>query len=526
MSNARNLADLLSTDNGKIAGTNLDVSFENISDSGTEGTKVALGTTAQRGSTTGQFRFNSTTLLAEYYDGSNYKIIDSPPVISSLDVTEVDSNAGGNQTIVITGSLFSSGAIVSFIGSAGTDFNASTVTVDSATQLTIVAPKASFLNAQEPYGIKVLNVSGLSATLSGQINVDTSPTWSTASGTLATIKANATGTHTTVVAADVDGDTIVYTELGGTVLSGQNLTLDSATGTITGDPTDVVSSTTLSFNLRATANTKTSDRAFNIVVNPFMDGSTYVKAIPVSANANIIASVLTETNQSGGSITEGVYFVQTVGADSTTYTYPVVLRNISGSTWMCISKNYVPLAYKNGDGVNSNDHSLSYGLMNSSNVALSGLNSNLGAGGANSASSLGDKHFRVAARGFSGTWATELGVYAKDNSFYTRSHGTSLRQRLEEAQAYDDNNYDVNSNIFYSLSGGRYFIFKGYTTDGDIDTATLSVTNHTSTGHDALNSSAEYQGSTWYRDGSKTYPTHSSDGSLSSGDGQLSIWVR
>ena len=33
----------------------------NIVDTGTEGTKVAAGTTAQRGSTSGQFRFNSTT---------------------------------------------------------------------------------------------------------------------------------------------------------------------------------------------------------------------------------------------------------------------------------------------------------------------------------------------------------------------------------------------------------------------------------------------------------------------------------
>ena len=61
MTKARDLSKLLSTSNGKIAGTNLDVSFENISDTGTEGTKVASGTTAQRGSTTGQFRFNSTT---------------------------------------------------------------------------------------------------------------------------------------------------------------------------------------------------------------------------------------------------------------------------------------------------------------------------------------------------------------------------------------------------------------------------------------------------------------------------------
>ena len=74
----------------------------NIVDSGTEGTKVAAGTTAQRGSTTGQIRFNSTTGLAEYYTGTAFKSIDAPPTVSSIDITEVDSQAGGNQTIVIT----------------------------------------------------------------------------------------------------------------------------------------------------------------------------------------------------------------------------------------------------------------------------------------------------------------------------------------------------------------------------------------------------------------------------------------
>jgi len=59
---------LLDTANGKIAGENLDVSFENISDTGNEGTKVASGTTAQRGSTPGQWRYNSTT---GFFEGRN-----------------------------------------------------------------------------------------------------------------------------------------------------------------------------------------------------------------------------------------------------------------------------------------------------------------------------------------------------------------------------------------------------------------------------------------------------------------------
>ena len=56
----------------------------NIVDSGTEGTKIASGTTGQRGSTAGQIRFNTTTNLAEYYTGTEFKAIDSPPVITGV----------------------------------------------------------------------------------------------------------------------------------------------------------------------------------------------------------------------------------------------------------------------------------------------------------------------------------------------------------------------------------------------------------------------------------------------------------
>jgi hypothetical protein len=80
MTKARDISKLLSTANGKIAGENLDVSFENITDTGTTGTRVATGTTAQRGSTAGQLRFNTTTGLAEYYNGAGFTKIEGTPV--------------------------------------------------------------------------------------------------------------------------------------------------------------------------------------------------------------------------------------------------------------------------------------------------------------------------------------------------------------------------------------------------------------------------------------------------------------
>jgi len=276
MTKARDIANLLSTANGKIAGSNLDVSFENISDTGTEGTKVASGTTAQRGSTTGQWRYNSTTGFFEGRNATTFSTLEPTPTISSVDVTEVDSQAGGNQTIVVTGTNFTSGGVIAFVGSTA-QFNANTTTFNNSTQVTAVAPKASFLNAQEPYKIKFTSSSGVAgSSATGLINVDTSPTWQTASGQLASISDGATGTHATVSATDIDGDAVVYSVQSGSIPAGTSL--NSSTGVISGNPTDVSSATTSNFTLRATANTKTVDRAFSIITNPTFDGSTSAKA--------------------------------------------------------------------------------------------------------------------------------------------------------------------------------------------------------------------------------------------------------
>ena len=246
----------------KTKGLGTSVTFENITDTGTEGTKIALGTTAQRGTTQGQIRFNTTTGLAEYYTGTAMKIIDTPPTVSSIDISEVDSQAGGNQTVVITGTNFASGATASFVGSSAT-FNASTTTVDSSTQITAVAPKSSFLNAQEPYSVKVSNSSGLSGEQSGLINVDSAPTWSTTAGNIGT-EVEGIAASISTSATDPDSDTVAYSVQSGSLPGG--LSINSSSGAITGTPSSVSSDTTSSFTLRATAGSKTADRAFNIVV--------------------------------------------------------------------------------------------------------------------------------------------------------------------------------------------------------------------------------------------------------------------
>ena len=243
-----------------------DLKNKNLVDSGTEGTLIARGTTAQRGSTQGQWRFNTTTGFFEGYDGSTFKILDTAPSITSVTPTDVDSGSGTTTSFTISGANFKSGDVVTFIANDGTTITANSTTIDNAAQITAVEDDSSFSNSLEPYDVKVTSSSGLTATLDDQINVDTAPTWTTAAGSLATIYDSArSGISITVVATDAEGDTIAYSVQSGSLPSG--LSLNSSTGVISGTASAVGSDTTSSFTLRATANTKTADRAFSITVN-------------------------------------------------------------------------------------------------------------------------------------------------------------------------------------------------------------------------------------------------------------------
>ena len=264
MTRARDLSKLLGTaNNGVIPNSNLGVSFENISDTGTAGTKVASGTTGQRGSTAGQIRFNSETGLAEYYTGSEFKVIDSPPTVTVVSPTNVASLTAGNETFTITGSNFQSGAVVKFIGNDATEITASTVTVTNSTTISAIIARSSFVNAKEPYDVRVINTSGLSGTLDNQVNVDNAPAWNTASGSIYTGN-DLDAVSISVSATDPEGETVSYSVLSGSLPSG--LSLNSSTGAITGTPNDVGSNTTSTFTLRATANGNTADRQFTITI--------------------------------------------------------------------------------------------------------------------------------------------------------------------------------------------------------------------------------------------------------------------
>lgn len=289
MTKARTIADL---------GTG----FVNISDSGTAGTKVASGTTGQRGSTAGQIRFNTTTGLAEYYTGTEFKVIDTPPTVTVVSPLEVDSAAGGNITFTVTGTNFQSGAVTKFVGNDGTEITAATTTVTNSTTISAVIARSSFVGAKEPYDVKIINASGLLGILDNQINVDVSPAWSTASGSLGSFS-NYDTVSVSATATDADSDTIVYSVQSGTLPTG--LSLNSSTGAITGTPTGATSATTSSFTLRATANSKTADRAFSITVSPVVQAFTSNGSWSVPAGVSTVKVLVVAGGGGGGTTSNG-----------------------------------------------------------------------------------------------------------------------------------------------------------------------------------------------------------------------------
>ena len=343
MTKARDLADFILSD---------------ITDAGTTGTKVASGTTAQRGSTTGQFRFNSTTGKFEGRNANgDFVSLEQTPVVSSIDDTEVDSAAGGNQTFVITGSSFSSGDVASFVGSDGTTVTASTTTVNSATQITAVIAKNSFVNSKEPYDVKITSSGGLSGTLDNQINVDNSPTWSTAAGSLGTVFDSLRSTASlSATATDADSDTIVYSVQSGSLPAGASL--NSSTGAITGFSA-VGSDTTSSFTLRATANSKTADRAFSIIVKaPVTTAYSYTGSLQTFSVPSGVTSIVAKVWGAAGA-GHNEYYSQSGGAGG----FGIGTINVTGISSLNIVVGQGGQDRNTGGGVGSSNKLATYGHL-------------------------------------------------------------------------------------------------------------------------------------------------------------------
>jgi hypothetical protein len=231
--------------------------------SGTESARMPKGTTAQRANAvSGDIRFNTTLSLMEYYDGTQWKSVDSPPVITS---TSPSYFVGAGETITISGSNFQSGCTVKLVGQNGTDYAASTVSFVNSNQVTFLITAGMVAADSDPYDVVITNPSGLAGTLADYLDWNPSPVWSTSAGSLGTVYDSLRSSASfTVSATDPESAAITYSVTSGTLPTG--MSLNSSTGAITGTPNAVGSDTTSTFSITASDGVNTVARSFNIVV--------------------------------------------------------------------------------------------------------------------------------------------------------------------------------------------------------------------------------------------------------------------
>ena len=248
---------------------------------GSDGVGVSTMTTTQRnalsGVKAGQFIYNQTTNLMEYYNGTAWKPIDSAPVLTNFSIDGgsnitagvIDNAAGGNATIVINGQFFDTTAgTVTFISEAGgANVTVQSIVRNSASQFTVTVQRSDFTEANDPYTLSLENGSGLAATLAGAIDVNRPPAFSTNADTNIGLVEDGDGTSqfsalTTVVAVDPEGDAITHTISAGSLPNGMSL---AAAGTFTGTVSGMPSSLTeYTFTVQAATTQYTVTRQFKI----------------------------------------------------------------------------------------------------------------------------------------------------------------------------------------------------------------------------------------------------------------------
>ena len=289
------------------------------------------GTTAQRPNTptSGMARYNTTIGAFEYY-------ITDWTQFSGLGITSVSPtsyNGANGTTFTITGSGFVAGTSVKFITNTGTAYTAGTITINNLTSITATTPRA-FTVSEEPLDIQVVSPAGQTATLQDVIDCGGSPTWSTAAGTIATV-GDRFGSYSPIVtlsATDPESQTVTYSIASG-ALPG-NVTLNTSTGAISGDPTDVVSDTTYNFTANATDTIgNATSRSFSIIVNLTKDGSSSSRATTSSVAIKALDS----------SAATGWYWID---LDGTPRQYWVDM-DYDGGGWVLVMNHYTGVAINN-----------------------------------------------------------------------------------------------------------------------------------------------------------------------------------
>ena len=184
---------------------------------------------------------------------------ETKPTITTSSVTITPSTS---QTFTLNGTNFVSIPIVEFIASTGAITRATAVTFTSATALSVTTNLAS-----GNYFVRVENNDGNAVRSTNAIlTASTSPTWSTAAGSLGTFAGDTSGTLATVAATSDSAITYSVTS-GQSDLTSAGVTLNASTGALaTSDfGGNSTTPTTYTFEITATdAESQTAARTFSL----------------------------------------------------------------------------------------------------------------------------------------------------------------------------------------------------------------------------------------------------------------------
>tara|TARA_B100000900_G_scaffold295398_1_gene254058 strand:- start:721 stop:2733 length:2013 start_codon:yes stop_codon:yes gene_type:complete len=233
------------------------------------------------------------------------------PTFSSVSPTSLTSGDGtGNYTIVVTGTKFDASATFKLRTDGGSDIAMDTVTRNSATQLTGVVAKntSGITNANEPFDVVVTNGTGLQVVATNQINLDASPVYTTAAGTLGTVTGGSAISTIDIVASDPESaGNVTFEFQSGSLPGGLSSATVNENGVskfrITGTPTNPVANTTTNFVLRAVdAASNTTSRAFSITVNRTFTSQTFTSSgtFSVPSGVTSLDAVLVVAGGGGG----------------------------------------------------------------------------------------------------------------------------------------------------------------------------------------------------------------------------------
>ena len=182
------------------------------------------------------------------------------PLIPTIGSISPNTIPNTSTAITISGTNFQSIPTVLAIGSNGIIVQADSVSFSSS-----VSISATFtLTVDQTYYIRVTNPDG-NAGQSGTpiLTVSDEPVWVTGSGTLGSFGAASAISVTVEATSD---STVTYSQVSGSLPGG--LSLNTATGVISGTETGASATTTYTFVLRATdAETQSpADRTFSITI--------------------------------------------------------------------------------------------------------------------------------------------------------------------------------------------------------------------------------------------------------------------